>query len=603
MIVVLAVFPLAALLLYNALRDRNAADDQLRDDVQLLVNQSVVRQEQLIEASRQIMASLAGLAASVDTESLERGSCDTVFQFLLTDLTFYENVGIVDAEGNVLCSAEPAPATANVSSSEWFRLASSEGRFAMGVYEPSGLSDEPTLSFGYPVLSLTGDAAPMLFLTLDIARLNELAATDEALGDARLTIRDANGTIIVSYPDQSRVGETTSEPLQAGGVQTVTDANGDERLRAFTLVGEEGESRLYASVSLPRSAGLADANAELERNLIVLGLVIVAGLLATYLMSDRLIVSPVRSLIALTERVARGDLQARADIHAYGELSALGGALNEMAATLEARNQQREDAESRLREANARLQRTIAELKRSNTDLEQFAYVASHDLQEPLRMVSSYTQLLAHRYRDQLDGDANDFIDFAVDGAHRMQALINDLLEFSRVGTTGIPFAPVDMNEVMRRVRVDLQFRLEETGAELTNDKLPEVQGDEIQLQQLLQNLVNNSLKFHGESPPRIHVSATERDGGWRFKVEDNGIGIPPEQAERIFVIFQRLHSRERYAGNGIGLSISKRIVERHGGRIWAEPRPGGGSVFSFLLPLPAEQQLPELPMQRQNVA
>ena len=585
MIVLLAVVPLAALLVYNALRDRDAADDEVREDVQALVHQSVVRQDQLIEASRQIMASLAGLASSADLDSLNPEACDGIFLLLLRDLTFYQNVGITDTDGNVLCSAVSAEASVNVAGSEWFRRATEEGRFALGVYETDPITNEPTISFGYPVTSLvTGDSS-VLFLSLDIAVLNQLAASEAALGDATLTIRDSNGTVIVSYPDQSRVGQTSAGPLAVEGVETVTDEAGAERLRAFTLVGDDPGNAMYASVSLPRSTGYAAANAELQRNLIVLAVVSVLALSGTYFMSDKLIVSPVRRLIAMTRRVTAGDLQARSDIHGSGEIDSLGRSLNEMTEALEVRNHQREDAESRLREANERLQRSIAELKRSNTDLEQFAYVASHDLQEPLRMVSSYTQLLAQRYRDQLDADANDFIDFAVDGAHRMQALIDDLLEFSRVGTKGMPFDAVDMNEVVQRVERDLQLRLEETNGTLTYDTLPPVQGDEIQLQQLLQNLVTNSLKFRGDAPPRVHVSASEHEGGWRFEVQDNGIGIPPEQADRIFVIFQRLHSRERYTGNGIGLSIGKRIVERHSGSIWVEPRPEGGSVFCFTLP------------------
>jgi signal transduction histidine kinase len=584
LVVLLAVIPLAALLVYNALRDREAADDQVREDVQLLVHQSVVRQEQLIEASRQIMASLAGLVASVDISSLSPERCNASFQLLLSDLTFYQNVGLAGSNGDILCSADPVDGSVNVAGAEWFRSATSENQFALGVYESDGITTGPTLSFGYAIRGPTGQGSAVLFLTLDIARLNELAAAEVPVSDATLTLRDATGTIIVSYPDQSRVGQPSSASLRTEGVEAVTDPDGVERLRAFTLVGEDSGRGLYASVSLPRSTGYAAANAELQRNLIVLAVVIVLALLVTYFVSDRLIVGPVRDLIGLTKRVSAGELDARAEVHGSGELSALGLALNEMAAALETRIQQREEAESRLRDANGRLQRTIAELKRSNADLEQFAYVASHDLQEPLRMVSSYTQLLANRYRDRLDQDANDFIDFAVDGAHRMQALINDLLEFSRVGTTGFPFAPVDMNAVVKRLEADLQLRLEETGALLTYDDLPEVHGDEIQLQQLLQNLISNSLKFRSDATPKIHISAEEHDGGWRFTVEDNGIGIPADQAQRIFVIFQRLHSRERYAGNGIGLSISKRIVERHGGAIWAEPRPGGGSVFSFTL-------------------
>jgi light-regulated signal transduction histidine kinase (bacteriophytochrome) len=229
------------------------------------------------------------------------------------------------------------------------------------------------------------------------------------------------------------------------------------------------------------------------------------------------------------------------------------------------------------------------ELRRSNDELQRFAYVASHDLQEPLRTVASYVQLLARRYRDQLGGDAAEFIDFAVSGVTRMQRLIEDLLAFSRVGTRGGAFEPVDMGLVLRAARDSLGAAIEESGASITQDPLPHVLGDPGQLEQMMTNLLGNALKFRGDQPPRVHVGA-RRDGRfWELNISDNGIGIDPQYFERIFVIFQRLHARDEYPGTGVGLAICRKVVERHGGKMWVESSPGAGATFFLTLPAAPE--------------
>lgn len=225
------------------------------------------------------------------------------------------------------------------------------------------------------------------------------------------------------------------------------------------------------------------------------------------------------------------------------------------------------------------------ELARSNKELEQFAYVASHDLQEPLRMVASYTQLLAKRYQDKLSEEANEFIDFAVDGAKRMQNLINDLLEYSRVGTRGKPLVKVSTSEIVGKVLNSLKIIIDENEAFVDIGDLPDIYGDQTQLSQLFQNLIGNAIKYRGKASPEIKVEAADKGDRWVFAVKDNGIGFDKQYAERIFVIFQRLHTKEEYKGTGIGLAICKKIVERHGGTIWVESTAGKGSAFFFTIP------------------
>jgi PAS domain S-box-containing protein len=225
------------------------------------------------------------------------------------------------------------------------------------------------------------------------------------------------------------------------------------------------------------------------------------------------------------------------------------------------------------------------ELTRSNAELEQFAYVATHDLQEPLRAVASCVQLLQKRYEGQIDARADEFITHAVDGTKRMQTLINDLLAYSRISTHAQEFAATNCEVVLDAAMANLMVAIAESGAAVTADALPVVSGDATQLTQLFQNLLGNALKFRGERLPRIHVGAVCQDGEWKFSVADNGIGMEPQYFERVFLVFQRLHTRKEYQGTGIGLAICKKVVERHGGRIWAESVPGGGATFCFTIP------------------
>jgi signal transduction histidine kinase len=301
---------------------------------------------------------------------------------------------------------------------------------------------------------------------------------------------------------------------------------------------------------------------------------------------ERDVLRPMAVLADAAREAAGGDLSREIPRIGVGELAALGDDVEHMRAELALQLAQLRASHAETALAHEQLRVKAAELARSNRDLEQFAYVASHDLQEPLRKVASFTQLLAKRYSGLLDERADQYIEFAVDGAKRMQRLIQDLLMFSRVGRAELRPVDVDLNRILAEAVADLGERMVAAGARVTHDPLPVVQGDPTLLRLVLTNVVGNALKFRRpDVPPRVHVAARDTGTAWHLAVTDNGIGIDPQYADRVFVIFQRLHAKDVYPGTGIGLALVQRIVEYHGGRVWVEPAPGGGTTVAWTLP------------------
>nr|BFE61147.1 sensor histidine kinase [Dactylosporangium thailandense] len=343
-------------------------------------------------------------------------------------------------------------------------------------------------------------------------------------------------------------------------------------------------SVLQQRVDEARAAGRRALDTSRHRRDTIFGIIVgglLIGLFAIALMLQRLVLRPLERLQTSVRRVADGDFEHHVPAGGPPDLAALGNDVEAM----------RERIVTALAESRGQEER----LRRSNSDLEQFAYVASHDLQEPLRKIASFCQMLQRRYAEQLDDRARQYIAFAVDGATRMQALINDLLAFSRVGRVYDNVTDVDLSATMRRVRSDLEARMldADTVLECPED-LPVVQGDPTLLAMLWQNLISNAIKFRKpDTPPRIVVDRQDEDGFHRFSVQDNGIGIEPQFEDKIFVIFQRLHPRDVYPGTGIGLAICKRIVEHHGGRIWLDPTYTGGARICFTLPVVAAADQP----------
>ncbi|MFI6122787.1 ATP-binding protein [Streptomyces sp. NPDC051064] len=333
-------------------------------------------------------------------------------------------------------------------------------------------------------------------------------------------------------------------------------------------------------------AELGDARTTRDRVLIALVIGFVLAVVSLSMLLRRVVGRPLAELTAASDKVRSGAFTGRIEVRGPSDVRAVAAAAEEMRRRLAA-----DLAESKERETL--LDEQTTELRRSNSELEQFAYVASHDLQEPLRKVASFCQLLEKRYSSELDERGRQYIDFAVDGAKRMQVLINDLLTFSRVGRVQQSWKPVDLDAALDRALSNLTLAVEESGAVLERENpLPELLGDPTSLTMVWQNLVGNAVKFRRRDVPcRITVTCVREGDDWHLTVADNGIGIPPEFADKVFVIFQRLHARDEYEGTGIGLSLCRKIIEFHGGRIWLDPEPAEGTLIHFTLPV-----LPEAP-------
>ncbi|MCL4204549.1 MAG: HAMP domain-containing protein [Pirellulaceae bacterium] len=399
---------------------------------------------------------------------------------------------------------------------------------------------------------------------------------------------DGRGKTFAIYPQEAAAvplpsDSGTGEPFVADGFLHVF-----KPIKLFPLLPGDPESgTLYLRASLEQ------LHKQLRRDLLIAAVILAVCLTVAILLAffaQRLISTPIQRLVVATQEISTsGNYAVRVAKQTNDEIGVLIDEFNAMLTQLQTRDRElaehREQLEEQVELRTQELSATAKDLARSNTELEQFAYVASHDLQEPLRMVSSYLQLLQRKYQGQLDASADKYIAYAVDGAARMQRMINDLLAYSRVMTRGKAPEPTDCERAWADALANLERRIHESAAVVTHDPLPTVHADASQLIQVFQNLVGNAIKYHGAETPHVHASAQRQPGQWVFSVRDNGIGIEPQYFERIFVIFQRLHGKEEYSGTGIGLAVCKKIVERHGGKIWVESQYGTGSTFYFTIP------------------
>ena len=611
-LMMLAFLPVVVLEVNTATELERSAAYNAKEEAMRLSRLCASNQQALIDSVRQLLTVLA------KTEGVQRqytGECRVLFQKLLDENPMLAVVGVADIHGDVFCSAPPGHGSTNVADRPYFQRVLNSGAFAVGDYAISRTAEKPTLHMAAPVWNEAGLLVAVVYVGLDLRAMSAFGTRVPVPPGGAMSMVGPDDFFLIRYPDPEKwIGKRAVRGLVSSAVSpTATEgfveAEGvdrQERIYAINRIAAPGIGSLYVSVGVSRKEAYAPFRKQLRDQLLMMGVLAFLALAAAWRLGRIGIVHPARHLVGVARALSAGDLDVRSTLR-EGEFSEIGTAFNQMAETLSGRikelNAVQEDLrrahdelELRVEERTEDVRRALYELHRSNQELEQFAYMVSHDLQEPLRMVASYTQLLERRYKDQLDATAHEFIGYAVDGAQRMQGFIQDILQYSRVGTHGRPFERLPVGRVVRQALDNLRVAIEEKGAQVLCGEMPELDADPVQLGQLFQNLIGNALKFSGAQPVRIEIAAERREGMWEFVVRDNGIGIESGDLERIFVIFQRLHTGQEYQGSGIGLAICKRIVERHGGRISVASQPGKGSSFYFTLPERQENRLSPIP-------
>ena len=588
--VLLTILPMFGLVLLTAADQRSFAAQDAQEDALNLTRNAANIYDQHIDGSRLL---LTGIAQVNVVRSQNTTACSAFLADLLAQYPQFSNIYAVNMQGDTVCNGIPTSQALNVEGVDWFEMVKERRAFVISNFRIGLQTRRPIVTLAYPILDETGEMIGAVGAGLTLEWLNEFIQSTELPDNTTVTLIDSEQQILARYPpDHYQIGDQYDNAA-------LVDVVFDNPYGTIEANGVDGKPRLYGYSSLaPQAAnvylivGIAEETAFQQvnyierRNLVGLALVSLFAVLIGWFGSG-VIVRPVRTLVEATQKIASGELSARVELQpGVAELQQLAATFNEMADSIEQRVQARTEQLQQEIEVRTRMEQ---QLKASNSELTSFASIASHDLQEPLRKVQSFSSRIESLYADQLGEKGKDYIQRMQSATSRMQRLIDNLLMYSRIGNQQKPFEQVDLNKVLHDVQADLETQFEETQGKIEiADNLPTIEADPLQMYQLFQNLVGNALKFHRQDvPPLVQVYAQPAEAAaMQICVEDNGIGFDPVYVNRIFGMFERLHGRKDYDGTGLGLAICRKIVERHGGNITATSTPGNGATFIVTLPL-----------------
>ena len=594
LLVLLATLPALLLTVFNGLEQRAQIEAKATENALQLTRFAAEKNEILIEDTRVILISLSH---AMNFEGGNLGGCGHLFVHLKEEyFPFYSAFYVADLDGNILCSMPDGDVPADLPGCQHYQSLIAAEDFVISEYHICRNTGKGVISMGYPIWDSEDTKIGVINIGIDLMWFTDFALDVQLPPNSTLTVFDRDGVILAQYPDsefwvgksmpedsiQNKIFDQKEGTIRGYGIDDV------ERLFAFMPLAGSEES-VFISLGIPVSYAFAEVEQTMWRNLILIGVVTLLMLLAAWFLGEVFVTRQIRSLVETTQRLATGELSVRTDIaSSEGEFGILGQSINEMAESLAKREVERKEAERAIREY-------AENLERSNRDLMDFANITSHDLQEPLRKISTFTDMLLMRYAENLDQQGKDYLQRIRASAKRMQTLIIDLLTFSRISTKSQPLDEVDLNFTLDQVLKDLDLKIEESGATINIEKLSLLHADPVQMHQLFFNLIGNSLKFKksGELAVinvfgNLKLIQAEDESYLEFyeiKVSDNGIGFDEKYLDRIFQPFQRLHNQIEYEGNGMGLAICRKIVERHEGDITAESKPGQGATFIVRLP------------------